>query len=123
MRCPGHVGDEFQNIWKQLKEAREQDRLDEDDKGKSDEELEERYREIATRRIRLGLLLSEIGRVNNLTVSQDDLNRAMAEQAKRFPGQETQVMQFYQENPQAMQELQAPIFEDKIIDYILELAR
>ena len=120
---PGMLEDEFQNIWKQLKEAKEQDRLDEDDKGKSDEELEERYREIATRRIRLGLLLSEIGRVNNLTVSQDDLNRAMAEQAQRFPGQETQVMQFYQENPQAMQELQAPIFEDKIIDYILELAK
>ena len=120
---PGMLEDEFQNIWKQLKEAKEQDRLDEDDKGKSDEELEERYREIATRRIRLGLLLSEIGRVNNLTVSQDDLNRAMAEQAQRFPGQETQVMQFYQENPQAMQELQAPIFEEKIIDYILELAK
>ena len=120
---PGMLEDEFQNIWKQLKEAKEQDRLDEDDKGKSDEELEERYREIAMRRIRLGLLLSEIGRGNNLTVSQDDLNRAMAEQAQRFPGQETQVMQFYQENPQAMQELQAPIFEDKIIDYILELAK
>ena len=120
---PGMLEDEFQNIWKQLEEAKEQDRLDEDDKGKSDEELEERYREIATRRIRLGLLLSEIGRVNNLTVSQDDLNRAMAEQAQRFPGQETQVMQFYQENPQAMQELQAPIFEEKIIDYILELAK
>ena len=120
---PGMLEDEFQNIWKQLEEAKEQDRLDEDDKGKSDEELEERYRGIAARRIRLGLLLSEIGRVNNLTVSQDDLNRAMAEQAQRFPGQEAQVMQFYQENPQAMQELQAPIFEEKIVDYILELAK
>ena len=120
---PGMLEDEFQSIWKQLEEAKEQDRLDEDDRGKSDEELEERYREIAARRIRLGLLLSEIGRINNLTVSQDDLNRAMAEQAQRFPGQEAQVMQFYQENPQAMQELQAPIFEEKIIDYILELAK
>ena len=120
---PGMLEDEFQSIWKQLEEAKEQDRLDEADKGKSDEELEERYREIAARRIRLGLLLSEIGRINNLTVSQDDLNRAMAEQAQRFPGQEAQVMQFYQENPQAMQELQAPIFEEKIIDYILELAK
>ena len=120
---PGMLEDEFQSIWKQLEEAKEQDRLDEGDKGKSDEELEERYREIAARRIRLGLLLSEIGRINNLTVSQDDLNRAMAEQAQRFPGQEAQVMQFYQENPQAMQELQAPIFEEKIIDYILELAK
>ena len=56
-------------------------------------------------------------------MSQDDLNRAMAEQAQRFPGQEAQVMKFYQENPQAMQELQAPLFEEKIVDYILELAR
>ena len=66
--------------------------------------------------------MSEIGRINDLTVSQDDLNRAMAEQAQRFPGQEAQVMKFYQENPQAMQELQAPLFEEKIVDYILELA-
>lgn len=120
---PTMLQEEFDNIWKQLEEAKENDRLDEDDKGKSDDELRERYEEIAARRIRLGLLLSEIGRANNLTVSQDDLNRAMAEQAQRFPGQEAMVMQYYQENPQAMQELQAPIFEEKIIDYILELAK
>ena len=120
---PGMLDEEFQNIWKQLEEAKENDKLDDDDKGKSDEELEERYREIAARRIRLGLLLSETGRMNNLTVSQEDLNRAMAEQAQRFPGQEQQVLQFYQENPQSMQELQAPLFEEKIVDYILELAK
>ena len=120
---PTMLDEEFDSIWKQLEEAKENDKLDEDDKGKSDDELRERYREIAARRIRLGLLLSEIGRVNNLTVSQDDLNRAMAEQAQRFPGQEAMVMQYYQENPQAMQEMQAPIFEEKIIDYILELAK
>jgi trigger factor len=119
---PSMLQEEFNNIWKQLEEAKENDRLDADDKGKSDNELRERYQEIAARRIRLGLLLSEIGRANNLTVSQEDLNRAMAEQAQRFPGQEAMVMQYYQENPQAMQELQAPIFEEKIIDYILELA-
>ncbi len=120
---PGMLDEEFESIWKQLEEAKEKDQLDEDDKGKSDDELRERYREIAARRIRLGLLLSEIGRANSLTVSQDDLNKAMAEQAQRFPGQEAMVMQYYQENPQAMQELQAPIFEEKIIDYILELAK
>ncbi len=120
---PGMLDEEFESIWKQLEEAKEKDQLDEDDKGKSDDELRERYREIAARRIRLGLLLSEIGRANSLTVSQDDLNKAMAEQARRFPGQEAMVMQYYQENPQSMQELQAPIFEEKIIDYILELAK
>ena len=105
-----------------FEEAKEKDQLDDDDKGKSDEELRERYREIAVRRIRLGLMLSEIGRTNDLTVNQDDINRAIAEQAQRFPGQEAMVMKYYQENPQAMQELQAPILEEKIIDYILELA-
>ncbi|MEX2454840.1 MAG: trigger factor [Rhodospirillaceae bacterium] len=120
---PGLLDQEFNDIWKQVEEARERDALDEDDKGKSDEELQERYRNIALRRIRLGLLLAEIGRANELTVTQDDLNRAMAEQARRFPGQEAQVMQFYQQNPQAMQELQAPIFEDKIVNYMLELVK
>ena len=119
---PGLLDEEFASIWKQLEEAREKGQLDEDDKGKSEEELRENYREIAARRIRLGLLLSETGRENSLSVSQEDLNRAMAEQARRFPGQEAQVMQFYQQNPQALQELQAPIFEEKIVDYMLELA-
>jgi len=120
---PGLLDGEFENIWKQLEEAKERDQMDEDDKGKSDEELEKRYREIAARRIRLGLLLAEIGRKNELTVNQEDLNKVMAEQAQRFPGQEAQVMKFYQENPQAMQELQAPILEDKVVDYIIELAQ
>lgn len=120
---PGLLDEEFDSIWKQFEEAKEKGEVDEDDKDKTDDELRERYREIAARRIRLGLVLSETGRENNLTVSQEDLNRAMAEQAQRFPGQEAQVMQFYQQNPQAMQELQAPIFEEKIVDYMLELAK
>jgi trigger factor len=120
---PGLLDGDFEGIWKQVEEAKEKDQLDEDDKGLSDDELRDRYRDIAMRRVRLGLLLSEIGRQNELTVNQDDLNRAMAEQARRFPGQEAQVMQFYQQNPQAMQELQAPIFEEKVVDYIIELAK
>lgn len=120
---PGMLDSEFENIWKQVEEAKENDRLDEDDKGKTDDELRENYRGIAERRVRLGLLLAEIGRTSDLSVTQDDLNRAMAEQAQRFPGQEAQVMQFYQSNPEALQELQAPILEDKIVDYIVELAK
>ncbi|MEC7487971.1 MAG: trigger factor [Pseudomonadota bacterium] len=119
---PGLLEAEFESIWKQLEEAKEREQMDEDDKGLSDEELEDRYRGIAARRIRLGLLLAETGRVNNLTVNQDDLNKVMGQQAQRFPGQEAQIMKYYQENPQAMQELQAPILEEKVVDYILELA-
>ncbi len=119
---PGMADQEFDAIWKQITEAREKDQLDEDDKGKSDDELRDRYRPIAERRVRLGLLLSEVGRVNNLAVNQEDLNRAMTEQARQFPGQEASVFEYYQKNPEAMQELQAPIFEEKVVDFIVELA-
>jgi len=67
--------------------------------------------------------LSEVGRANNIKVTQDDLNRAMAEEARRYPGQERRVLEFYRENQQALQNLQAPIFEDKVVDFILEMAK
>ncbi len=116
------VEQEFDAIWQQVRDAKEQDRLDDDDKDKSEDELRERYQPIANRRVKLGLLLSEVGRANNITVSQDDLNRAMVEQARGFPGQESRIFEYYQNNPEAMQELQAPIFEDKVVDFIVELA-
>ncbi len=119
---PGMSDQEFEAIWEQIKTAMEKDELDEDDKGKSEDELRGRYRPIADRRVRLGLLLSEVGRLNNIQVNQEDLNRAMSEQARQFPGQEAQIFEYYQKNPQAMQELQAPIYEEKVIDFIVELA-
>ena len=117
------LNSEFDAIWKQIQDAKERDTLDEDDKAKSDDELKDRYREIAARRVRLGLLISEIGQSNNITVTQDDLNRAMHKEASRLPGQEAQVLQYFQKNPEAMQELQAPIFEDKVVDFIVEMAK
>ncbi len=114
---------EFDSIWQQILDARERDALDEDDKAMSEDELKERYRDIAARRVRLGLLISEIGQANNITVTQDDLNRAMHREASRLPGQEAAVLQYFQKNPEAMQELQAPIFEDKVIDFIVEMAK
>jgi trigger factor len=118
----GMVEREFESIWHQVEHAKEHGELDEDDQGVSEEELKERYRKIAERRVRLGLLLSDVGRRNNLTVTQDDLSRAIGDQARRFPGQEQQVLEFYQRNPAATQELQAPIFEDKVVDFVLEMA-
>lgn len=88
----------------------------------ADETAKKEYRGIAERRVRLGLLLSEIGRVNSLTVTQDEINRALGEQARRFPGEERQVVDYYRNNPAAMDSLRAPIYEDKVIDFILELA-
>ena len=92
------------------------------EEGKSEDELKAEYRGIAERRIRLGLLLSEVGRANNIEVKPDEITRAMIEQARRFPGQERQVMEYFQKNPEAAQSLRAPIFEDKVVDFIIEMA-
>ncbi len=120
---PGMVDLEFETIWKQLQEAREKNKeaVDED-AGKSDDELRSEYRAIAERRVRLGLLLSEVGRANAITVTQEEINRALSEEARRHRGYEKQVVEFYRSNPEALANLRAPIFEDKVVDFITEMA-
>jgi trigger factor len=120
---PRMAEDEFNQIWHQIEHAKEEDQLDDDDKGKSDEELREQYKKIADRRVRLGLLLSHIGETNSLTVTQEEVNRSIMDQARQLPGQEQMVIEYYRDNPQAMASLQAPIFEDKVVDFILEMAK
>lgn len=88
----------------------------------TDEDAAE-FRAIAERRIRLGLLLSEVGRTNNIQLGQDDLNRAMMEEARKYPGQEKQVFDFFKNNPQAMEQISAPVYEDKVVDFILEMVK
>jgi trigger factor len=117
------VNEEFDVIWKQLKEDHEQDRIDPEDEGKDDEVLRAEYRAIAERRVRLGLLLSEVGRQNDIDVTQDEANRALMQEAQRHQGHEREVFDFYQKSPEAMAKLRAPIFEDKVIDFITALAK
>lgn len=119
---PGMIDMEFEQIWKQVEQDLEQQGKTIADLDKPEEEAKAEYRDIAERRVRLGLLLSEVGRQNNLQVTQDEVNRAIAQQAQRFPGQEQQVMEFYQGNPQMQAQLQAPILEDKVVDFIVEMA-
>ncbi|MEX0924097.1 MAG: trigger factor [Rhodovibrionaceae bacterium] len=119
----GMVDAEFETIWKQIEEAKKNDALDDDDKGKSDDQLREEYRTIAERRVRLGLLLSEVGRLNQVDVTQEELNSALIQEAQRHPGQERQVIEFFQKNPDALANLRAPIYEDKVIDFIIEQAK
>jgi trigger factor len=119
----GMVNQEFDQIWQRLETERQQGRLDEDDKGKDEETLRSDYRAIAERRVRLGLLLAEIGRVNSITVQPDEMTRAMRVEAMRFPGQEQQVFEFFRQNPRAVDTLRGPLFEEKVIDFILELAQ
>ena len=118
----GMVNAEFSQIWQQLQQEKQAGRLDEADAAKSDEELEKEYRTIAERRVRLGLVLAEIGRGQEIQISQDEVNAALIAEARRFPGQEQQVIEMFQKNPQMLDQLRAPIYEDKVVDYILGVA-
>ncbi|MFV3131555.1 trigger factor [Niveispirillum sp. KHB5.9] len=115
----GMVEIEFEQIWKRLQEELAKGGADAEDEGKNEEELKTEYRDIAVRRVRLGLLLSEIGRRNNITVTREELNQAMFDEVRRYPGQEQQVFEFFKKNPQAVESLRAPIYEDKVVDFIL----
>jgi trigger factor len=114
---------EFSSIWQRVEADLKGGQLDDEDKGKDEETLKAEYRAIAERRVRLGLLLSEIGRANGIQVGTDEMTRAMRTEASRYPGQEQQVMEFFRKNPQAAEGLRGPIFEDKVVDFILELAK
>ena len=120
---PRMVDAEFQGIWQQVEADKAAGRLPEDDAKKSDDELKAEYKKIAERRVRLGLLLSEIGRRNDIQVTQDEINRALIAEARRFPGQERQVFEFFKQNREALENLRAPIFEDKVVDFILDVAK
>lgn len=121
------VENEFEGIWAQFEQHRkqaEEEGVKEDvNEGKTDDELKEDYQAIAVRRVRLGLLLAEIGRMNNIDLNQEDLSRAMMQEAQRYPGQEQMVMDYFRNNPEAMHQLRAPILEDKVVDFIFELAK
>jgi trigger factor len=94
-----------------------------DQANQSEEALKANYRKIAERRVRLGLLLAEVGRSNNITVTQEEVNQAITREARQRPGYERHVLDFYRQNPTAIDSLRAPIFEDKVIDFIVELAK
>ena len=117
----GLVDGEYKAIMEQYEEAKKNDQAEDD--GMDDAAREEDYREIAGRRVRLGLLLAEIGQVNNIQVTQDDINKGIMTEAQRYPGQEQMVFEHFQKNPEALQQLQGPIFEEKVVDFIVELAK
>jgi trigger factor len=118
----GLVNQEFEQIWKNLEASRANDTMDEDDKLKTDDQLRADYRAIADRRVRLGLLLGEIGRVNSIVVTPEEVNAAIRAEAARYRGQEAQMIEFYRNYPAATDALRGPIFEDKVIDYVLDAA-
>ena len=119
----GMVEAEFDAIWKAVLGELEREKKTFEDEGKSEDELKAEYRKIAERRVRLGLVLAEIGRLNSLDLTQEELGRAVAAEARRYPGQEQQVFEFYQKNPQALAQLRARLYEDKVVDFIVAMAK
>ena len=116
------VSQEFDNIWRQVTHAIEHHGKSVEDEGTTEEKARAEYRAIAERRVRLGLVLSKIGENAEITVTDEELQGALYDQARRYRGQEKQVFEHYRNNPEALQTLRAPIFEEKVVDYILELA-
>jgi trigger factor len=120
---PSLVEDEFTNVWKTILDDLQARKRSFEDEGTTEEKAKEEYRGIAERRVRLGLVIAEIGERNNIKVSDDELSRAVMDRARQVPGREQEVWDFYRKNPDALASLRAPIFEDKVVDFILELAK
>ncbi|MFO1247935.1 MAG: trigger factor [Alphaproteobacteria bacterium] len=119
---PAMVEHEFANIWAQVEDELKREGKTAADEGKTEDELKAEYRKIAERRVRLGLVLGKLGEQNGITIANDEVQRAIMARARQFPGQEQQVFQFYAQNQQAQAEIRAPLFEDKVVDFIAELA-
>ena len=116
----GMVNYEFDNIWKKFNEDKSKGIMDETDKNKKEEELKKEYRSIAERRVKVGLILAKIGEENKISVNDDDLKKVIEEEILRQPDAKDQIIKFYSENSQALASLKAPIFEQKVVNYILE---
>ncbi len=119
---PTLVEEEFERVWKSVLSELETEHKTFADEGTTEEKAKEEYRAISERRVRLGLVLAEIGEKNNITVTEEELSRAVMDRARQFTGQEQRVWDYYRQNPQAVAALRAPIFEEKVVDFLLELA-
>jgi trigger factor len=119
---PSLVEQEFNNVWSQIEGDLKQQNRTFADEGTTEEKAREEYRGIAERRVRLGLVIAEIGEKNNIKVTDEQLRAAVMDQVRQFPGQERQIWEYYQKNPNALAALRAPLFEDKVVDFLVELA-
>lgn len=116
------LSQEFDAIFAQVKEEMERAGKSFEDEDTTEEEATAEYEKIAERRVRLGLLLAEVGEDKKITVPDEDVNQALIAQVRQYPGQEEQIVDYYKKNPQAVAQIRAPLFEERVVDYILELA-
>jgi trigger factor len=119
---PSLIAEEFNLMWNSIKAEMESSAKTFADENTTEDAAKEEYQKIADRRVRLGLVLSEIGEKNKITVTDDEVSRAVIERARSMPGREKEVWDYYRNNANALAQLRAPIYEDKVVDFILELA-
>ena len=119
---PSLIEEEFNLMWNSIKAEMESSGKTFADEDTTEDAAKEEYHKIADRRVRLGLVLSEIGEKNKITVTDDEVGRAVIERARQMPGREKEVWDYYRNNANALAQLRAPIYEDKVVDFILELA-
>jgi len=119
---PSLVEEEYDRVWKSVLSEMENEKKTFADENTTEEKAKAEYRAIAERRVRLGLVLAEIGEKNTITVTDDEMNRAVMERVRQFPGQEQKIYDYLRQNPQALAAMRAPIFEEKVVDFLLELA-
>src|SRR5580704_14785430 len=119
---PTLVEQEFTNVWNTvMADLKSQNRTFEDE-STTEEKAREEYKGIADRRVRLGLVLAEIGDKNSIKVNDEEVSRALMERVRQYPGREREVWDYYQKNPNAIAAVRAPIYEEKVVDFIVELA-
>ena len=114
------VNQEFDQMWNQLQQQLDQQKKELNDLELSEKEIRKNYTEISEKRVCTGLLIAEIGNQNNIQLEDNDINKALQMEMQRYPGQEKEILDYYQKNQDAIRQLTAPVFEDKVIDFILE---
>ncbi len=119
----GVLEDDFNQIWSRLEQAKKEGSLDEDDKLLQDDDLKKRYKKISERRVKLGLLMQHIASEEKVVVSDEEINKGILEYTRQYPGQEKQIMEYFEKNPSSLDTIRAPIIEQKVIDSIISKSK
>ncbi len=119
----GVLEDDFNQIWNRLEQAKKEGSLDEDDKLLKDDDLKKRYKKISERRVKLGLLMQHIALEEKIVVSEEEINKGILEYTRQYPGQEKQIMEYFEKNPSSLDTIRAPLIEQKVIDSIISKSK
>jgi trigger factor len=119
----GVLEDDFNQIWNRLEQAKKEGSLDEDDKLLKDDDLKKRYKKISERRVKLGLLMQHIASEEKIVVSEEEINKGIIDYSRQYPGQEKQIMEYFQKNPSSLDTIRAPLIEQKVIDSIISKSK